>query len=344
MSFSKALGVSLFLVSGFIGAGKAYAGFEYSYLGGAADSYDSKSANVQMDGTPIAKNTKTPSLQVFQEKYIPDSVRKKYNLKDDWYANGAEKPDNLNPAAVPIASPQSLVAPEIASENLNEPLAAQPVVSPVETPPAVIVSTWRARKGENLRDVLQRWSSRDETDLMWASPDSPILQKDFSFVGKYQDAINALIKEAGGPNIHSQYRSEGLSPVMMTPASSVTTNAPAPLPDNIAVAPKPTNFLEKVFEPEKKAEQKPETKWFGLSGAPLVEVIQVWSDDAGVRLIWQAERNIALKDSVSRVGKFEDAVFEALSQYDAESLRPVGEVYNDPKTGQQVLVVHTDVK
>lgn len=326
MSFCKATAVLILALAQVMGAGAAFAGFDFSTTGQAEQSAESIA--------PVSiSETKAPALQVFQDKYVPDSIRKKYNLKDDWYGNG-------NQPSLP-----QMIAPEPIDPIVDDGISSTvtPIYQEGMQQAPVIVDTWRARKGENLRDVLQRWSTRGETNLMWASPDTPLLPKDFSFVGKYQDAVNALIKEAGGDNIHSQYRGEGMKPTMMTPASTVTTNAPAPLPSNIAVVPEPRNIFSKVFQPEVKSERKPETRWFGLSGAPLVEVIQVWADDAGVEVIWQSEKNFAVKNSISQVGQFEDAVFQALSQYDNEPIRPVGEMYNDPKTGRQVLVVRTDI-
>lgn len=338
MRVSAVFAIAVFSMALSIGAGSSYAGFGYSYLGGASGEEETAQQNIKMDGTPLPKTEKTPALQVFDDKYVPDAVRKKFNLNDNWYGADGHA-DTVNTAKPEL---EVMPAPISAPIPVSVPLPA-PVVTQA---PETIVQSWRARKGEALRDVLQRWSTRDETNLMWASPDAPVLPKDFSFVGKYQDAVNALIKEAGGANIHTQYRSEGLSPVMSTPASTVTTNAPAPLPDNVAVVPAPQSLLSKVFEPEQKKEEdrKPETKWFGLSGAQLSEVIQVWSDDAGIRLIWQADRGYALKESVSRVGKYEDAIFEALNQYSDDDVRPVGEMYNDPQSGERVLVVRTEVK
>lgn len=238
-------------------------------------------------------------------------------------------------------------------ESQAERLLAQKPLG-IEAVARVPVESWRARKGETVRDVLQRWSVRGGTDLMWASPDSPVLQKGFTYVGKFQDAVNALIRAEGGDRIHSQYRSEGLNPVMMAPASTVTTSAPAIDPispivsdkDSLPAAqaqPVPLGSFSEIFQPEQKKDVRPETRWFALSGAPLAEVLQIWSDDAGIQLIWQSERNFAVKESISQIGHFEDAIFKALSQYNADDIRPVGEIYRDPQSGQQVLVVRTEV-
>jgi hypothetical protein len=332
----------LFVLPLICGAGTANAGFDFTTLGQSSNSMPSATAapiftppieEIQMDGTPLEKSAdaKKPALEIFNEKYVPDVVRKKYDLKDDWY--GESSPVDVTPPTISVEP-----VPEPVTAPMTNPLPAQGVK------PEIKSESWRARKGETLRDVLQRWSERGGTNLMWASPEVPVLQKDFTYLGDFQDAANALIKESGGANIHSQYRTEGLSPVMMAPASTVTTNSPAPLPNNVAVMPKEQNLLSKVFMPEEeKIEKEPETRWFGLSGAPLAEIVRVWSEDAGVTLVWQSEKNFALKESISQVGKFEDAIFKALSQYDGEPIRPVGEMYNDPQTGRRVLVVRTDI-
>lgn len=323
--------VALFLGTTLGSMGQSYAGFGVNESNSSSSVAPVIVSNVQMDGTPLPPETKTKGLEVYNDRYVPDSVRKKYNLDENWYGKNPT-PENL---PVPIA-------PSV--------LEVKPVVSASPAPVAEVkapVESWRGRKGENIRDVLQRWSQRGGTDLMWASPDSPALQKDFTYVGKFQDAVNALIKTEGGDKIHSQYRSEGLNPVMMEPASTVTTNTPPANKDVLPVPPKAEpaamNPLSKIFQPEEKKDVRPETRWFALSGAPLAEVMKVWADDAGVQLIWQSERNFAVKESISQVGHFEDAVFRALNQYQAEEVRPVGEMYRDPQSGRSILVVRTEV-
>lgn len=347
MKIGRILGLvcSLALLSG---ADTAQAGFDFAVRQGV----NTDGTPVDMDGSAInTESANAPALQVFHEKYVPDDIKKQYHLSDDWYGRSA--------------TPESLVSP-----------SSQPVAQPSPFP-AQVVESWRARKGENLRDILHRWSYRGGANLMWAAENPPVLQKDFSFVGKFQDAVNAVIKEAGGNAIHSQYRSEGLSSMMtpmMAPAATITNNSPVnpaveaqpapqvpfmdgtrvddkadPLPitpinaDRVKDAPVNENMMFMgAFKKEKPEERRPETRWFGLSGAKLSEVIKVWAEDAGVQLVWQSEKNFALKESISQVGQFEDAVFEALNQYDGEPIRPVGEIYNDAASGQRVLIVKTD--
>lgn len=338
--------VALFLGTTLGGLGQSYAGFQAAEMSAPQQSEPVPVivSNVQMDGSPLPPETNSQGLEVFNDRYVPDSVRKKYNLDDSWYGKSAPleaAPVSLAPTSEVLLEAKPGVNPVVAPTLSAQP---SPVAAPEQKAP---IESWRGRKGENIRDVLQRWSERGGANLMWASPDAPVLQKEFSYVGKFQDAVNALIKTEGGDKIHSQYRSEGLNPVMMAPASTVTTNTPPAIKDAVPVPavakPEVVNPLSKIFQPEEKKDVKPETRWFALSGAPLAEVMKVWADDADVQLIWQSEKNFAVKESISQVGHFEDAVYKALNQYNGEEVRPVGEMYRDPQSGRQILLVRTEV-
>lgn len=366
MKFSKLATLpfvaALFLGTTLGGLTQSHAGFQVAAPNAAEPAQNQKApeANVEMDGTVLPAPQTEKTFEVYNDRYVPDSVRKKYNLDENWFGKTqapveASQPTPITPNILEVA-PIKAAMPEVKAP-VEAPVAPPVEVSaeaPVEAkvteaiPKREPVESWRGRKGENIRDVLQRWSVRGGTDLMWASPDTPVLQKEFTFIGKFQDAVNALIKAEGGDKIHSQYRSEGMNPVMMAPASTITTNTAPALPDEVAQPevkkPEPVvNPLAKIFVPEKKVDAKPETRWFALSGAPLAEVIQVWADDAGVKLVWQSEKSFAVKESISQVGHFEDAVFRAFSQYDSEKIRPVGEIYQDPLSGQKTLLVRTEV-
>lgn len=290
-----------------------------------------------------------PALQVYTDRYIPDSIKKKYNLTDSWYGDGVSQPSQRSssvpqpvtaapaPASVPV--PTSAIQPSapyiVEQTPQSEARDGQPM-SLVSVKPYEKQESFRARKGEPVRAIIKRWSQRDGTELMWATPDDPKLEKDFSHVGSLETAVTALLR-ATGKELYTQYRSDGLTPVMMSPASTITTTAvPAAEPEKTG-----TGVPLNIFKPKPDL-KGPETRWFALSGASLSEVLQVWAEDANAQLIWQASSNYALKDSVSQVGHFEDAVFKALSQYDGDELRPVGQLYADPATGQKVLLIRND--
>lgn len=308
-----------------------------------------------------------PALSVYNDRYVPDAVRAKYKLNDSWASSGASAPVSIAPSSAPVAAAITSAAADAKPQPQPEKQAVQSTpltivpqaqsadtisnIAPASGNASAPVESWRARKGEAVRDVLRRWSEREQVNLMWASPNAPALQKDFSFIGSYHDAVQNLMKENGLGELHSQFRPEGLDPVMMAPASTITTSsAPAPAVSANQTAAKPEQIapasggLSQIFEPKEPdaKDAKPETRWFGLSGAPLAEVLRVWSEDADVALIWQAESNYALKESISQVGSYEEAVYRALNQYNSDQVRPVGEIYKDENTGKRVLVVRSD--
>lgn len=233
-------------------------------------------------------------------------------------------------------------APDVPAETSAPAPVAAAAPAPLAPASYSRVETWRARKGEPIREVLKRWSQREGKELMWASGDAPNLPKDFSYVGPLEGAVSALIQSTGVP-LYTQYRSDGLTPVMMSPASTVKT-------ETAPVAPEPAVTVDAAVAPAAAAPLTPvpagpkrvETRWFALSGASLPEVLQVWADDEGATLIWEASRGYALKDSVSQVGHFEDAIFKALSQFNNDEMRPVGQLYADPATGKKVLLIRND--
>ena len=343
MTYVKTIGLPLFLVAICVGAGVGHAEFPVTDVPQNQSVPETFKPPIRTHG-PIAP------VEMPQETSVPIAAPVPP-------AAALPVPEAVEMPSVPLGMPQPITSdkPDVATANVLAPHSE------------IVVETWRARKGESLHDVLQRWSVRGHADLMWASATTPFLKEDFSYVGRFQNAVNKLIQDTAPNKIHSQYRSEGLNPVMMAPASTVTTSPPPIVaedkkeiskdiqkeppketPKNVPQKGEPQagkdNALARIFEPKKDKESSPETRWFGLAGSPLAEVIQVWADDAGVRVIWNSEKNFALKETVSQIGHFEDAVFKALSQYDAESVRPVGEMYNDPKTGQKILFVRSDVK
>ena len=196
-----------------------------------------------------------PALQVYEERYVPDSIKKKYAIDDDWYSIGnpegiaSVKPEaEIQPDAEPLivndtpsvtAPPQTAaLSPDDMALPPEEQVRGRCCPSATQAPAPVIsaaayakLESWRARKGEPVREVVKRWSSREGTDLLWAAGDNPILKKDFSYVGSLEDAVAALIQANGTP-LYTQYRSDGMNPVMMSPASTVTTERAGPCARN----------------------------------------------------------------------------------------------------------------
>lgn len=259
-----------------------------------------------------------PALEVLDESYIPDSVRKKYNLPDDW-----NSPNKTPDMGILTPEPLPLPAANGMTDELPAPLATSVPVTPVvATPikPQDIISSWRARKGENVQDILRRWSQRESVDLMWTSAASASLKEDFSYVGKFQDAVTLLLQKAGLNELSSQFRSEDLSAAMIKPS-------PAKSIDNAAG--------------QKKDSGTTGANWSAPSGAPLVEVLRTWAEQEGATVMWQTGKDYTLKESISQSGSFEDAIYSALNQYEGETMAPVGEI-SRASDGRKILVIRTD--
>ncbi|MBL8641260.1 MAG: TcpQ domain-containing protein [Alphaproteobacteria bacterium] len=133
------------------------------------------------------------ALVVYNEYYVPDSIRSKYHLEN----KPSTPAENL-----PIVEDVRQEAPE---QN-DTPLTGSSALPTPPTSPTQAIETWRARKGENLRNVLTRWAARESVDLKWNSKSTPDLSKDFSFVGKFEDAVAKLLEEATGNHLQSQVK------------------------------------------------------------------------------------------------------------------------------------------
>lgn len=159
------------------------------------------------------------ALVVYNEYYVPDSIRSKYHLEnkpstpaenlpivEDVRQEASEQNDTPLTASSALPTPPAPVEtrPTLNIETVN---TAPPL--PETTPPTSptqAIETWRARKGENLRNVLTRWAARESVDLKWNSKSTPDLSKDFSFVGKFEDAVAKLLEEATGNHLQSQVK------------------------------------------------------------------------------------------------------------------------------------------
>ena len=138
----------------------------------------------------LAQSTSS-ALVVYNDHYIPDSVRAKYNLQDQ-------------------AAPQSLQAPE----EVSKPQLV------IEAPPRAgqdkvvaqgpVVESWRARRGESLQNVLRRWGERQSVDVKWNSSNNLVVGKDFTFMGTFDGAVEGLLKENAGGTLQSHMMENSL--------------------------------------------------------------------------------------------------------------------------------------
>lgn len=84
-----------------------------------------------------------------------------------------------------------------------------------------------------------------------------------------------------------------------------------------------------------------ERRWRAMKGMDLREILDTWARSENVRIVWQAGRDYALRDTLGARGTFEDAVQMLLEQFRDDPRRPVGKIFMDPSMGQKVLVIET---
>lgn len=282
-----------------------------------------------------------PSLEIMNERYVPDDIKAKYKMGDDYF----EMTEKKQPAPIVVTKkkaleiidgppPSSVAKKDIEVASLPEPVPlaskpalvveGEPTLPPVPKIPVVAVpveriDTWRARQGELLKDVLARWADREQTEFIWTAAESPKVSKEFSYIGKFDGAVAGLMAQDSG-TLKSKFTDD--VPDM---------NAPVSLADDMRLeAPRPE------VQPDA---TKP---WFGTSGASLQAVLHAWAESEGATLVWQSSDNFALPQTYSDKGSFEDAVGEILSQYESKNVRPVGQLYKNPISGEKVLVIRTD--
>lgn len=77
-------------------------------------------------------------------------------------------------------------------------------------------------------------------------------------------------------------------------------------------------------------------------GEDLRAVIQRWSQQNNVTLDWRAGETFTVKQPISASGDFTSALEAALTQFDDERIRPVGQLNRDPASGRTSLIIEAD--
>lgn len=118
-------------------------------------------------------------------------------------AKAAPAPENT-PEAIPVQDIAVATAPR-APDPVSEP-SQTPAQDPAQkgdqaesqgSPDSPSVLPWNAQKGEDVRDVLSRWSQKAGVNLVWTSKQSGIVRNDFHREGDFQGAVLALLAETG---------------------------------------------------------------------------------------------------------------------------------------------------
>lgn len=79
--------------------------------------------------------------------------------------------------------------------------------------------------------------------------------------------------------------------------------------------------------------------WRAEKGDSLRNVLQGWSDNAGVQLQWSAPADYVLPEQVRLQGSYTDALGEVLEAYDENGPRPLGRLHPNLPAGPSVLII-----
>ncbi len=79
--------------------------------------------------------------------------------------------------------------------------------------------------------------------------------------------------------------------------------------------------------------------WRAEKGDSLRNVLQGWSDNAGVQLQWSAPADYVLAEQVRIQGSYTDALGEVLGAYDENGPRPLGRLHPNLPAGPSVLII-----
>ena len=278
---------------------------------------------------PTGRVHKTPALEIVNERYVPESVRQKYKMGDDYFEMTEPKtapiivqPEGKAVEKAPVSEPVE-IANIPPAQPLIKTIPAAPRALVVEAPPKPVApvipvpeerqDTWRARKGEKLKEVLKRWSDRADTEFAWTAAESPVIKSEFSYVGTFQEATKRLMDKNAG-QLKMKFADD------IAPPPAIETALPVAQP----VPPVKTQ------------------SWTAGKGAPLETVLRAWAESEGASLVWDTDENFAVRAPVNQNGDFEEAVTGVLTQFDALKTRPVGQLYKNPVSGEKVLVIRAD--
>lgn len=208
---------------------------------------------------------------------------------------------------------------------------------------------WEAEKGSALSEILSRWSREAGVKLVLDLDDDFELGEPFVYEGTFEEAVSVLMGRFGDnpSRPRSMFRSTIYDDTRRTdPAVLASVNANSRLTRYSDLMGKPSPQLQSVGNfPGKNYNGQPlpphaaNKTWRGLEGADLRDLLDRWSSEAGVELVWQMDQMMELKESVKLQGSFTDAVSGVLQQYSDDGLRPVAQLNNDPETRRQTLII-----
>ncbi len=229
--------------------------------------------------------------------------------------------EGIEMAALPPVTAGMQVTPDrsLIIKNNNIPQQGSYVATP--NIPVMESMSWRARKGESVREVLQRWSTRADINFVWENPNDVMLTQDISYVGNFENAVDELIHKSTDSSLQSQFQ------------DGVVASNNYLAPQSYAPPSSGRDYSTPVFS------GYGDSRWDVATGSSLRAILEQWSSQNGTKIIWNSAKDYKFDEPFFIKGTYEQAVERALEQFSDEKGRPLGEIYQDPLTGAPILVV-----
>ncbi len=190
---------------------------------------------------------------------------------------------------------------------------------------------WQARKGESLKNVLDRWSERAGVRFAWSVQEEiPVpVPYDFGYDGPFNAAVAALLdayEEASGRRLFAN-------------AQKKAESMPAVPPPQVEKTP---------ISGKAARDDDPYGTWEAKRGSNLRDVLEDWTDRTNYYLVWNSLEEYRVPKAIRHEGTFTQAVLRILQDAgDHPSIRkdrrgrPTGKIYRDRDTGRRVLVIRS---
>jgi hypothetical protein len=246
------------------------------------------------------------------------------------------------------APPPSPVAPAISASSppVAQPKADAKVDLSTATVNKTAVSKPAASSGT---DVVQGFAS--QVPLAFAL--RQLLPAGYSFSADQGVDIDTLVSYKGGKSwgetLKTMLASAGLvsreqgtvvTISLIETRAAVTEKALPQLPQPSAKKPAITSSSAPTGRTDKPMVNVfPSDGWSAERGESLRKVLINWCSRAGVELKWLAEYDYPIEASAHFNGGFEDAVRNLLAGFDSARPQPIGELHNNSRAGQKVLVI-----
>lgn len=231
--------------------------------------------------------------------YDPDNGRTKQSVRDQ--ASSSELRQNPMLASGDDAVPALDAAPANAMAEHRIVVGAAPQAS-----------------GAEVQDLAARAQAAQEAAAMLGGADKPqtsTAASETPAAAKAQPAADLAAGGAQGRNVGSSWS----NPKALRADTDVLATATPPSGQK----PADTQTMH----------------WRAVKGADLQSVLTTWTDALGVKLIWMAGPGFTVLQPISMTAQFSDAARTLLAEFEGLPVRPVGQIYRDPKSGQLVIVV-----